>query len=283
MKAQAMRNLAASILFASTLLGCTHAPVTGRSQLMLLPPDMVAKSSAQAYYSGLQPFKNQGGIDSDPRLTARVTAITSRIIRQAVIFNPAAAQWRWETHVVDTDELNAYCMPGGKMAIYTGLIKRLNLTDDEIAAVMAHEIGHAIANHGAEQMSANLGMEIALAALSQSTQPTPRQEQALATAAALIVKLPHSRIQESEADRIGVHLMSLAGYHPTAAVNLFKKFHAALQGKTVPEFFSDHPSDATRINDLAAVVPTELPFYQKAYQQRIVEEGRQPASAAARR
>jgi len=278
-----MKLLTAFVFFILTLLGCAHAPVTGRSQLMLVPSDMVIKLSAQAYYSGLQPFKNKGGIDSDPRLAARVTAITSRLIHEAILFNPASSKWQWETHVVDTDELNAYCMPGGKMVIYSGLIKKLNLADDEIAAVMAHEIGHAIANHGAEKMSANLGMEIVMASLSEEAHPTPGQEQALVAAAALIIQLPHSRIQEGEADRIGIHLMSLAGYNPTAAVNLFKKFQAAQQGKAVAEFFSDHPSDASRIKNLTAWVPVELPYYEKAHHQRVAEESHQPTTLVPRR
>lgn len=266
-----MRIFSALILL---LLGCAQAPITGRSQLMLVPPNVVAKSSAQAYYSNLQPYQQRGGVDSDPALTTRVTSITSRIIRQAIVFNPPAAKWQWETHVVDTDELNAYCMPGGKMAIYSGLIRHLNLADDEIAAVMAHEIGHAIANHGAERMSAHLGMDIVMAALSDSGPLSPAQEQAMVTAAALIVKLPHSRLQETEADRIGIHLMSMAGYHPTAAVNLFKKFHAALGGRAKAEFFSDHPSDDNRIKSLSALVPAEMPFYERGFRERAAEVGR---------
>lgn len=251
-----------------TSSGCSQAPISGRSQLMLVPPQMVAQSSAQAYYSGLAPFKSRGGVDSDWQLTARVNGITGRIIRQATQFNTASANWKWETHVVDTNELNAYCMPGGKMAIYSGLIRKLDLADDEIAAVMAHEIGHAIANHGAEQMSANLGVEILLAAISDQTQPTPKQQQALNDAAALIIKLPHSRVQEAEADRIGIHLMAMAGYHPAAASNLMKKFSAITQGQQTPEFLSDHPSDSSRIRELTALIPSEMPYYVRGYEAR---------------
>lgn len=267
-----MKAMIAPLLAALVLAGCAQAPVTGRSQFMMIPPDTVIGMSTKAYYSNLAPFKQRGRIDADPALSARVRAITRRVIQKAVQYNPPSAKWRWEIHVVETDELNAYCMPGGKMAIYSGLITRLTLADDEIAAVMAHEIGHAIANHGAEKMSASMGTSLVLALLNDKA--TPQQQMAMEQAATLLVSLPHSRLQESEADRIGVHIMAMAGYHPQAAVNLFRKMAEVTAGTAPAEFFSDHPSDKTRIKALTALLPQEMPVYDKGFQERVAEQRR---------
>jgi predicted Zn-dependent protease len=229
---------------------------------MLVSEDQAISSSRQAYAQEMGKYQKEGKLVTDPQVLKRVAVITERLVAQAVKMRPDSAQWQWSVQVIDEPKtVNAWCMAGGRMAIYTGLIKQVDPTDDELAQVMGHEIAHALANHTAERMStamaANAGI-IAAGLLSDK----PGQTMALAAAAATVaIKLPNSRTSENEADQIGIELAAKAGYDPRAAVTLWQKM-AKVGGSSPPEFMSTHPSDETRQQRLGALAPKMMPYYQ---------------------
>ncbi len=254
------KPLLASAL-ALLVAACATSP-TGRRQLMLVSEDQAISSSRQAYAQEMGKYQKEGKLVTDPQVLKRVAVITERLVAQAVKMRPDSAQWQWSVQVIDEPKtVNAWCMAGGRMAIYTGLIKQVDPTDDELAQVMGHEIAHALANHTAERMStamaANAGI-IAAGLLSDK----PGQTMALAAAAATVaIKLPNSRTSENEADQIGIELAAKAGYDPRAAVTLWQKM-AKVGGSSPPEFMSTHPSDETRQQRLGALAPKMMPYYQ---------------------
>jgi len=255
------------LIIAATVAACESAPVTGRKQLMLVSESQAIAASKDAYTQTLAPIQKQGKLNDDAALTARVDRITSRLIAQAIKYRPETAKWDWQVAVIDDpNTLNAWCMAGGKMAIYTGIIQKLNLSDEEIAQVMAHEIGHALAKHTAERMSTALASETALqvGAMLLGTQSATNQAalQAAAVATTVGVQLPNSRQQESEADRIGIELAAKAGYDPHAAVTLWQKMGQASGSKGGSDFLSTHPADEKRQQALAALVPQMMPYYE---------------------
>jgi predicted Zn-dependent protease len=254
-------------IIAASVVGCESAPVTGRKQLMLVSESQAIEASKDAYTQTLAPIQKQGKLNDDPALKARVDRITSRLIAQAIKYRPETAKWDWQVAVIDDpNTLNAWCMAGGKMAIYTGIIQKLDLSDEEIAQVMAHEIGHALAKHTAERMSTALASETALqvGAMLLGTQSATNQAalQAAAVATTVGVQLPNSRQQESEADRIGIELAAKAGYDPHAAVTLWQKMGQASGSKGKSDFLSTHPADEKRQQALAALVPQMMPYYE---------------------
>jgi predicted Zn-dependent protease len=252
---------------ATAVLGCQSAPVTGRKQFLLVSESQAIEASTDAYSQALAQARQQGKLEDAPTLKGRVDQITARLVAQAVKYRPETAEWDWQVAVIDEpDTLNAWCMAGGKMAIYTGLIQRLNLTDDEIAQVMGHEIAHALAKHSAERMSMAVASQTALqiGAILLGTESMTSQVtlQAAAIATTVGVQLPNSRKQESEADRIGIELAAKAGYDPRAAPALWGKMVQASGDKGTPDFLSTHPAGEKRQEALAALVPKMMPYYQ---------------------
>ena len=157
-------RLTCLVAIAVLLAACESAPVTGRKQLMLVPESQAIAASKDAYAQTLAPIQKSGKLNDDAALKARVDKITARLVAQAILYRPDTANWDWQVAVIDDPKtLNAWCMAGGRMAIYTGIIQKLNLTDDEIAEVMGHEIAHALAKHTAERMSTAMASEMALA------------------------------------------------------------------------------------------------------------------------
>jgi len=264
-----MRRIFIALMLAILVLpGCQSNPVTGRKQLMLVPEDTAISESKQAYAALLQPLVKEGKVDTDAATVARVHEITGRLIAQAIKYRPETQNWEWSVKVIDDPKtVNAWCMAGGKMAIYTGLIQQIKPTDDELAQVMGHEISHALAKHSAEQMSRAMAMQVGLGALAITQQDSRYAGLTLtgAQAAAVIaLQLPNSRTAESEADRIGIELAAKAGYDPHAAVTLWEKM--AKVGGGNPEsrndFLSTHPAPVKRMETLAGLVPQMMPFYQ---------------------
>jgi len=252
-----------ALAFTAILAACATSP-TGRTQLMLVSEDQAISSSKQAYLQQMGKYKSEGKLVTDPRLLSRIETITGRLVAQAIKWRPESAKWEWSVEVIDDPKtVNAWCMAGGRMAIYTGLIQQLDPTDDELAQVMGHEIGHALANHTAEKMSMAMAEQAGvLAAGLFSSQPG--QSMALAAAAAqLAVELPNSRVAETEADRIGIELAAKAGYDPRAAITLWQKMAKVGAGKAPPAFLSTHPSDAQRQERLSQLVPQMLPYYEQ--------------------
>ena len=249
------------LLFA--LSACGTSP-TGRSQLMLISPEQAIESSREAYVQTLQPLQKQGRIDSDIVVSKRVRLITGRIIAQAIILYPHTSKWEWSVKVIDDPEtVNAWCMAGGKMAIYTGLIDQLKATDDEIAQVMAHEVAHALANHTAERMSMAMASQAGLMGLAIAMGDNEYSGAVLAgstAAAAVAITLPNSRTSETEADAIGIELAARAGYDPKAAAGLWQKM-GEVGGGGPPQFLSTHPSPDNRKETLAALAEGVMPYY----------------------
>ena len=251
---------------AAVVSACKSAPVTGRKQLMIVSESQAISASKEAYSQTLAPLQKQGKVNDDPALKARVDMITARLVAQAIMYRPETATWDWQVAVIDDPKtLNAWCMAGGRMAIYTGLIQKLNLTDDEIAQVMGHEIAHALAQHTAERMSMAVaqqtGLSIASAVLGGgATGQTALQGAAIATTVG--VQLPNNRTQEAEADRIGIELAAKAGYDPHAAPKLWEKMLAATGEKGKADWLSTHPASEKRLQSLAALIPQMMPYYE---------------------
>jgi predicted Zn-dependent protease len=265
--------LVVSALSAALLLtGCQSVNTTSggavgieRKQYMfsMLSSQEVDQMYAQSYQKTVGEASSKGVLDKSSNEARRVQLIADRLIAQAPTFRPDAAQWKWEVNLIKSDELNANCGPGGKIIFYTGLIDSLHLTDDEIAAIMGHEIAHALREHGREAMSKAYGIEMAkqgagaLLGLGQDTM-------ALAdTVANYGMTLPNSRANENEADLIGLELAARAGYNPNAAITLWNKMSKVSEGAP-PEFMSTHPASSSRIAALQAAIPKVMPLYEQA-------------------
>jgi predicted Zn-dependent protease len=243
------------IAIASCLLvACATSP-TGRSQLMLISPEAAIVESKKAYLSTVEELDKQHKLVDDPKLADKVATITGQLVSVAIQMYPHTANWEWSVAIVDDPEVvNAWCMAGGRMAVYTGLFDKLNLTDDEFAQIMGHEISHALANHTAERMSRAMATTIGVVAIGAASDRPGAAMAGAALAAKLALELPNSRTAESEADRIGMKLAVRAGFDPDAAVTLWQKM-GALGGSKPPEFLSTHPAPGNREAALAAMTP----------------------------
>lgn len=250
------------------LLGSCATSPTGRSQLMLVSPESAIAKSKIAYTQALTPLAQQGKIDNDPKLTRTIKEITGRLIAQAIKMYPHTKDWEWSITVIDDPEtVNAWCMAGGKMAIYTGILEKTEATKDEIAQIMGHEISHALANHTAEKISMaiaaqggglllGLGTAIALG----DKENTGAYLVGASALSSVGVTLPNSRTAEIEADRMGIELAAKAGYDPRAAATLWQKM-GKVGGKTMPQFLSTHPSPGNREKTLGFLAKKMMPYY----------------------
>jgi Zn-dependent protease with chaperone function len=244
---------------------CTTNPLTGRSQLMVIPESMAISQSAAAYSQMMGGLAKKQQIETGTPRAQKLREITDRLIAQAVRFRPDAAGWAWQVQLIDDPKtVNAFCMAGGKMAMYSGLLEQLKASDDEIAQVMGHEIGHALANHTQERMSVaystGLGTQLAAIALGARSDTAALMQ----TAAVVGIQLPNSRESESEADQIGIELAARAGYDPAAAVTLWQKMGKVSEGKAPPEFLSTHPSPQHREQRLRELGAQVRPLYLAA-------------------
>jgi len=254
-----MKRLLIALLTIGTLAGCTTSP-TGRSQLMLVSPESAIVESRKAYLSTVSDLDKQHKLVDDPLLVDKVQVITGRLVTEAIALYPQSARWEWSVAIIDDPEtVNAWCMAGGRMAVYTGLFEKLKLTDAEFAQIMGHEISHALANHTAERMSRAMATTLGIVAIGAMSDKPVATMGAAAMAAKIALELPNSRTAESEADRIGIELATRAGYAPEAAVTLWQKM-GALGGSKPPEFLSTHPAPANREAELAALVPSVRKF-----------------------
>lgn len=258
----------------STLLnGCATTTNTGavgveRKQFMMLSEKQVESMSLQSYNQSLKTANDKKTLNTDPVLVERIRGISNRLIAQTTVFRPDAKNWKWDVNVEKNDQVNAYCMPGGKIMVYSGLVDKLKATDDELAAVIGHEISHALREHGRERMSLAYAEKGGIALLAAVLGSTKNTQTGVALGAAtlgtqLFFALPNSRTQETEADRMGLELAARAGFNPNAAISLWTKM-AQNGGKKPAEFLSDHPSDKTRIEDLSNLIPTVMPLYEQA-------------------
>jgi predicted Zn-dependent protease len=247
-------------LLVVVLVACATSP-TGRKQLMLISPNQAISASRSAYVEQMRAFDEKGLISDDKALVDRVNKITGRLVAQAIEMRPGTSEWEWSVEVIDEpDTVNAWCMAGGRMAIYTGLIEQTKATDDEIAQVMGHEIAHALADHTAERMSVAMATSVGALAVGIATKDD-RVMTGASAAALLAINLPNSRASETEADRIGIELAAKAGYDPHAAASLWKKM-AEVGGGGPPQFLSTHPAPGNRQQTLSKLAPQMMAYYE---------------------
>ncbi len=259
--------LSVVFLFAAA---CSTVPITGRSQFNIIPDDTMLSMSLQQYDQFLQ----QSRLSADSGNTAMVKNVGRRIadaVERYMAQNNMTAElgsYQWEFNLVQDDQINAWCMPGGKVVVYTGI---LPITQDEtgLAVVMGHEIAHAVAEHGNERMSQQLALQMGGQALSTALSTQPAQTQQLwmsvfGAGAQYGFLLPYGRVQETEADELGLIFMAMAGYDPRAAVGFWQRMAAQKGGASPPEFLSTHPSDESRIQKIQELIPQVMPYYRQA-------------------
>lgn len=234
-----------------------------RKQIMMVSAEKVDQGAKVAYDQEVNKARSAGALNADKEEFQRVQKISQRLIPQTTTFRPDASSWNWEVNVQTSEDVNAYCMPGGKIMVYTGLIDVVKPTDAELAAVIGHEIAHALREHSRERLSRAYAEQLVLAGVAVATGAEQSTMQVASQVSAVTFTLPHSREQEAEADRIGLELMARAGYDPNAAVTLWQKMSKASSGGP-PEFLSTHPSGESRIRDLEKNVPRVLPLYHSA-------------------
>lgn len=272
MKFTLKKSLIASVLSACLVLpmsGCSSTTEAGavgadRKQLLLVSSEEVLQLSNQAYQQTLSQARRAGKLDVNTAQVARLRRIANNLIPHTTVYRADAGMWRWAVHAISDNTINAYVMPGGKIVFYSGIIDKLQLSDAEIAAIMGHEMAHALREHSREKLSRSMAtggvISIASAALGLSS----GQAQLASLAGSVGLDLPHSRTQETEADKIGLELMARAGYNPTAAITLWRKMQRADGGNGSPQFLSTHPSSDSRIKQMQALLPTVMPLYQSA-------------------
>lgn len=257
------------ILLSLTVYYCSTVPITGRSQLNLIPASEINTLSFQQY----DEFLKQNKLSTDAANTQMVKRVGQNIQHAVEAYfaqnnlSKELSGYAWEFNLVESEEVNAWCMPGGKVVVYTGI---LPITKDEtgLAVVMGHEIAHAIAQHGNERMSQGLLQQLGGMALSVALKNEPELTQNLFMTAYGVgttvgVMLPFSRKHESEADRLGLIFMAMAGYNPNTAVDFWTRMSAMKGGAAPPEWLSTHPSDDTRISDLKKHMPEALQYYKQ--------------------
>lgn len=245
--------VAATAAVGLLLSACETAPVTGRKQLVVVPESQAKEMGLTAY----QKILKENKLSTDKALVERVRRVGQRIAKAS-----GRTDFEWEFNVIQDDTPNAFALPGGKVGVNTGLFK-VAKNDDQLAAVMAHEVGHAIARHGAERISQQMAVQLGLSSLGLMGENAAQYTEVAATLATLGIILPYSRTQEAEADHIGVIMMAKAGYDPRAAVTLWENF-AKLGGDRQPEFLSTHPAPTSRIKNLQALMPEAMAIYKKS-------------------
>ena len=261
--------LIASTAVAMATTGCetvktTNAGAVGvdRKQQMLVPSETINQGAAEAYEAELKAARDKGVLNTDKAQLARVTTIAKRIVAATPVFRPDAAAWNWQFNVQKTKELNAYCMPGGRIMVYSGLIETLDLSDAELATVLSHEIAHALREHTRERVSRTYAQQLVLSGAAAVTGVSEGAANIANMVADVTFQLPFSREQESEADQIGLELMARAGYDPHAALTLWNKM-AAAETSAPPKFLSTHPAPKERIHDIEKNLPRVMPLYAK--------------------
>ncbi len=261
---------AISFCLAALALGGCQTTTSGgavgaeRKQLLLVSSQQLDQMAAQSYARLQAEASHKGALNQDRAMLARVRAIAGRLEPQTRIFRPDAPGWKWEVNVITSNDLNAFCMPGGKIMVYSGLIDNLHLTDNEIAVVLGHEIAHALREHSREKVSQAIAAQTAIDVGAQLLGLGEGTAGIANIAYEALVATRFSRADESEADRIGLELTARAGYDPRAGVTLWQKMIGASQGGRPPEFLSSHPVEASRVQQIQSLLPTVVPLYDAA-------------------
>lgn len=265
---QFKKTALASLVAASLVLpmaGCSSTTGAGavganRKQLLLVSSDEVMNLASKSYQQTLSQARQKGVLDVNASQLARLKRIANHLIPQTSVYQTDATKWQWEVHIIQAETMNAYVMPGGKIVFYSGIIDNLKLTDAEIAAIMGHEMAHALREHSREKLSRSMATGGVISIASAAFGLSAGQAQVAQLAGDVGLSLPHSRTQESEADKIGLELMARAGYNPNAAVSLWQKMQAK-SGSSGPQFLSTHPSSSNRIKQIQDLLPAVMPLY----------------------
>ncbi len=264
-----MNRIFLILLVILTLVGCATVPITGRKQLSFIPASTINAMSFQEYNQFLQTHK----VSSDQKETDLIKRVGGRI-QQAVEkyfarnnMSEKLTGYDWEFNLVEEETVNAWCMPGGKVVFYTGILELMD-NEAQVAVVMGHEIAHAIAEHGNERMSQTLLTQMGGMALAKALEEKPAETQAMwmgayGLGAQVGVMLPFSRMHEYEADHLGLIFMAMAGYDPEEAISFWQKMAQMNQGQSPPEFVSTHPSDENRIAKFRELMPEVKKEYYK--------------------
>lgn len=258
-----------TVAAALALGGCASTTKPGvvgaqRQQLMLVSADTVEKMALVSYVQQNQQAKAAGRLITSGPEYERLARIATRLQKQVGTFRDDAVKWPWQLVLIDAPVLNASCAPGGKITFYSGLVRQLKLSDDEIAVIMGHEVAHALREHGRERVSKAYAQNALTQAALTAAPNSQAQVEAANQVAHYLYVLPNSRQNESEADGMGLELAARAGYNPNAAISVWNKMAAANKGKAPAEFLSTHPSDQTRIAELSALMPKVTPLYEGA-------------------
>ena len=265
------------LLLALTLYAATSLPLLAREGVdvgansafsRLVPAESVERSAGLQYSQLLKQAQNQNALGpKDNAQVRRLRAIAQRIIPFAVVWNPRARDWQWEVNLIGSRQVNAFCMPGGKIAFYSGILNQLQLSDDEVAMVMGHEVAHALREHARKRMGKSAvtqgAARIGGAVVAGVFGIDPRLTDGVARGGANLLTLEFSREDESEADLVGMELAARAGYDPRAGVSLWQKMGAANKNAP-PQWLSTHPSGKSRIKEIEANLPKVLPLYERA-------------------
>ena len=268
-----MRQILISFILAVATLflfqTCSSVPLTGRSQLNMIPSSEMLSMSYQQYDQFMKenPLStNQPAVEMVKRVGRNIQQAVEKYMSDHAISSRLRG-YEWEFNLVEDEQVNAWCMPGGKVVVYTGILP-VTQNEEGLAVVMGHEIAHAIAEHGNERMSQQLLQQVGAVGLAVAMQNEPAETQALwlsvyGVGTTVGIMLPYSRTHESEADHLGLIFMAMAGYDPHAAPDFWKRMAAGKQGGSPPEFLSTHPSDQTRINDINSWIPEAMKYYKK--------------------
>jgi len=265
-------NTVKVILISSLLLveSCATVPLIGRKQLSLVPESTMLEMSLTNYSDFLKESKlstNQAQTATIKRVGAKMSVAVEKYLTENG-FADRAADFKWEFNLVQSDEMNAWCMPGGKVVFYTGIMP-ITKNDAGVAVVMGHEIGHAVARHGNERMSQQLaqqfGNQLGSMAVPELFKANPEKAQAIfqttyGLGSQYLVMLPYSRTQEYEGDKLGLIFMAIAGYNPNEAIGFWERMAANSSAK-IPEFMSTHPVEENRIAAIKAFLPEAMKYY----------------------
>ena len=250
------------------LAGCASSTApgavgVGRPQLLTIAPAEIGAQASSGYRKLSGAADSAGRLNNDAALTARVRSIARRLIAEVGVFRPDALAWPWEVNVFDSPQVNAFCSPGGKIGVFTGLIERLDLSDDELAAVLGHEIAHALREHAREQMSQRSLSDSIVDLIANSGLPYAAPAGMLASVGSTyLVRMPFSQQMELEADLMGIELMARAGYDPRLAPNLWRKLQREEAMGMATEFLLTHPTHDRRISEIERVMPRVVKVYR---------------------
>jgi predicted Zn-dependent protease len=269
MKNTRIKNLWSVIFILLITIACSKVPLTGRRQLSLIPESEMISLSLTQYGQ----FLKENKVSTDQAKTAMVRRVGERIAKAVESYMAQAGLsenlkgYQWEFNLVESPEVNAWCMPGGKVVVYSGLLP-VAQNEEGLATVMGHEIAHAVARHGSERMSQQLIAQLGSTSLSAALADKPQATQQIAAAAFGLgtqvgVLLPFSRKQESEADHLGLIFMAMAGFNPQSSLAFWQRM--GQQTKTsMPEFLSTHPVNSTRIRDIQKELPEAMKYYKRS-------------------